>query len=86
MFGSVKDIITYFYSATVSTDKFLEFYKNLAPTDGWTVSHIGKVANHPYCLNQDCVMMKKGDAQIILFDDGGGIKVDYDRDHEYSPG
>ena len=78
----------------MSNDEFLEFYKNLAPTNGWTVSHIGEVANHYVCDSQVCVILKKGDAQIILFtsdyqDTTGknhrAIHADYDRLHVYHP-
>ena len=57
----------YYLTATVSRDEFLEFYRTLAPTNGWTVSHIGEVTNHSTCRSEVCVIINKGDKQIILF-------------------
>ena len=49
------------------------------PQDGWTVLHIGKVFPHHFCEgNQDCVIINKGDAQVILYYIEGGFAADYD--------
>lgn len=76
-----------FYRTPLNKDGFLEFYKNLPPTDGWAVTHIGQVRNHYPCSNSDrvCIMIKKGDVQFVLFFTEGGIKADYDRENSYSP-
>jgi hypothetical protein len=86
--------IDYYYSTSVSNDEFLEFYKNLAPTNGWVVSYIGEVAAHYICDSQACVILKKGNAQIILYHDEHQdptgknysiIGADYDKLHVYHP-
>jgi hypothetical protein len=81
----------YGYHASVTTDDFLAFYKNLAPANGWTVTHIGEVANHYLCDTQVCVMLNKGTEQFIVgtdqLDAATGknltILVDYDHQHRY---
>lgn len=78
----------YTYDSSVSSqDEFLEFYKNLASTDGWKVSYIGKIINHDTCDSQDCVIIQKGDAQIILFyrKGYGTLGADWDKQHVFRP-
>ncbi|MEX2143162.1 MAG: hypothetical protein WD740_01090 [Anaerolineales bacterium] len=77
----------YTYSASVSNnDEFLEFYRNLAATDGWTVSHVGKVKVHYECeYSRDCVIINKGSTQVILFYKSYTIGADFDWKHVYSP-
>jgi hypothetical protein len=84
---------SYGYHASVSSNDFLAFYNNLAPTNGWTVAHIGRVANHYVGDTQVCVILKKGDAQVIVFTQdlqaaaGKNLTIlaDYDRQHVYHP-
>lgn len=78
---------TYAFAASVSNDEFLAFYENLAPTSGWTVSHIGQVTYHSPCSGQDqvCIIINKGDVQFILDYYEGSITADYDREHVFSP-
>jgi len=77
----------YFFAASVSADEFLEFYENLSPTSGWTVSHVGQVTYHFSCSDPDqvCIIINKGDVQFILDYGEGGFVADYDWDHSYSP-
>lgn len=79
----------YTYGTSVkNNDEFLDFYRNLQPTGGWTVSHIGKVSLHAYFFCeflQDCVIMDKGDAHVILYFNGGTIKAEFDWEHHFSP-
>ncbi len=85
--GSGVDYYTYTTSVN-SNDEFLDFYRNLPPTDGWTVSHIGKVSLHAefFCeFFQDCVIIYKGDAQVILYYNGGTITAEFDWKHRFSP-
>jgi hypothetical protein len=60
------DYYDYFMPETVSHEEFLEFYRNMASTNGWTVSSIGKITDNYSCQSQDCVILKKGNAQVIL--------------------
>lgn len=82
-----SDTDEYVFATSVSNNEFLEFYKNLAPTSGWTVSHIGQVKNHYTCMDQDqvCIIINNGDVQFILDYYEGGISADYDRDNSFSP-
>lgn len=81
--GLGVDYYTYMTSVRNNAE-FLEFYKNLASTDGWTVSYIGMIENHEVCVSQDCVIIKKGDAQFILYYDGW-ISADWDKEHRFHP-
>jgi len=65
--ASDHDYYDYFMPATVSRDEFLAFYRDLAPTNGWTVSRIGTIADHRNCQSQDCVILRRGSAQVILY-------------------
>jgi hypothetical protein len=78
-------IDSYVFQTSLTRDAFLNYYENLAPTDGWTISHIGVVANHYRCGQNDCVIINKGGAQVILNPSDGGFIADYDRDHIYAP-
>jgi hypothetical protein len=68
----------YHYSLPVSFAEFLEFYRDLAPTNGWTVSSIGvKEPTHYICDSEDCVVLNKGSEKMILYPYEGGIGADY---------
>lgn len=77
----------YTYDATgTSMEEFLQFYRDLTPTDGWTVSHIGYVNLHYECESfRECVIINKGSAQVILYYKSGNIGADFDWPHVYSP-
>lgn len=76
-----------FYRTPLNKDGFLEFYKNMPPTDGWEVIHIGQVIDHYPCSSSGrvCVMIKKGAVQFVLLFTEGGIKADYDRWDWFTP-
>ncbi len=65
--------VYYHYTMPISKDEFPEFYKNLAPTNGFTFSHIGQKTNNIHCdpvysdYLQDCVFLKKGGSEFILY-------------------
>ena len=78
----------YFYTPpSMSIEDFLNFYRNLPPTDGWTVSHIGHVRLHQSdCeFTRECVIINKGTTQVILYYDGGAIRAEFDWPHLFSP-
>ena len=70
-----------------SIDEFLNFYRNLPPTDGWTVSHVGHVTLHESdCeFTRECVIINNGSTQVILYYNGGSIRAEFDWPHWYSP-
>lgn len=57
---------SYYYTLLVNNDEFLEFYKNLAPANGFTFSRIGTVPNNINCDSQDCVILNMGSIEILL--------------------
>ncbi len=68
----------YFYNLPMSFDEFLGYYRDLAPTNGWSVVSIGvKDPLHYICDSEDCVVLKKGGQKIILYRYEGGIAADY---------
>jgi len=77
----------YFSTPKTSIDEFLDYYRNLPTTDGWTVSHIGHVSIHENdCeFNRECVIINKGSTQVILYYNGGPIRVEFDWPHLFSP-
>ncbi|MEY2583132.1 MAG: hypothetical protein QOE09_2981 [Ilumatobacteraceae bacterium] len=80
----------YKYKSPVpSNDEFLNFYRTLAPTNGWTVSHIGHIKLHLEPINCEtsieCVILNNGGEQVVVSFGGGGITVEYDRKHVFSP-
>jgi len=77
----------YQYKASwASHAEFLDFYLTLQPTNGWTVAHIGQVKNLDiHCDEGNCVILKNGDQQFILYLEGGNLHADYDREHRFGP-
>lgn len=80
----------YAYRAFPGTyDEFLNFYRGLPPIDGWTVSHVGHIKPHLEQINcetsVECVILNNGGEQIVVSFGGGGITVEYDRQHVFSP-
>lgn len=78
----------YYYQFTSTWNnetEFLDYYTTLPPTNGWTVTHIGQVKNlDVYCSDGNCVIIKNGDKQVILYFDGRNLHADYDREHRFS--
>lgn len=70
-----------------SIEEFLDYYRDLPATDGWTVSHIGHVSLHQDdCeFTRDCVILNKGSTQVILFYTGVRIRAEFDWPRLYSP-
>lgn len=78
----------YFFSTPkTSIDDFLDFYRNLPSTDGWTVSHVGHVRLHENDCEfiRECVIINKGSTQVVLYYDGASIRAEFDWPHLYSP-
>lgn len=84
--GIGVDLYT-FTGPDMSVDEFLDFYRNLPPTDGWEVTHVGHVSLHQDdCeFSRECVILNKGNAQVILYFNGGSIRAEFDWPHLYSP-
>jgi hypothetical protein len=78
----------YFFTApTMSIDEFLDTYRNLPPTDGWEVTHVGHVNLHQDdCeFTRECVIIRKGSTQVVLYYNGGSIRAEFDWPHLYRP-
>jgi hypothetical protein len=77
----------YFSTPRTSIDEFLDSYRSLPPTDGWTVSHVGHVRLHENdCeFSRECVIINKGSTQVVLYYDGAEIRAEFDWPHLYSP-
>jgi len=78
----------YFFSTPrTSIEEFLSFYRNLPSTDGWTVSHVGHVRLHENdCeFTRECVIINKGNTQVVLYYNGSRIRAEFDWPHLYSP-
>jgi hypothetical protein len=78
----------YFFSKPkINADEFLNFYRNLPATDGWTVTHVGHVNLHEDdCeFTRECVIISKGNTQVVLYYYGGSIRAEFDWPHLYSP-
>lgn len=66
------------HTLPMSFDEFLAYYRDLAPTNGWSVVSIGvKDPLHHICDSEDCVVLQKGGQKIVLYRDQGGIAADY---------
>lgn len=78
----------YFYTnPKMSIDEFLDFYRNLPPTDGWEVTHVGHVSLHQEDCEfvRECVIINQGTTQVILYYSGASIRAEFDWPHLYSP-
>ena len=77
----------HFSTPQTSIDEFLSYYRDLPPTDGWTVSHVGHVRLHEDdCeFTRECVIINKGSTQVVLYYDGASIRAEFDWPHWYSP-
>ena len=76
-----------FSTPKTSIDEFLEFYRALPPTDGWTVTHVGHVNLHQEdCeFTRECVIISKDGTQVILYYNGASIRAEFDWPHLYTP-
>jgi hypothetical protein len=78
-----------YYLSTPKTglDEFLDYYRGLPPTDGWTVSHVGHVRLHQDdCeFTRECVIIQRGSTQVILYYNGADIRAEFDWPHLYAP-
>jgi hypothetical protein len=77
----------HFTAPSISIDEFLDFYRNLPPTEGWTVTHVGHVNLHQDdCeFTRECVIISKGSTQVVLYYNGGSIRAEFDWPHLYRP-
>jgi hypothetical protein len=77
----------FFTNPKISPDEFLNFYRNLPPTNGWTVRHVGHVNLHQDdCeFTRECVIISKGSTQVVLYFYGGSIRAEFDWPHLYHP-
>jgi hypothetical protein len=77
----------FFTGPKISIDEFLDFYRNLPPTEGWEVKHVGHVSLHQEdCeFSRECVILSKGSTQVVLYYSGGSIRAEFDWPHLYSP-
>jgi hypothetical protein len=70
-----------------NNDDFIDFYRTMPPTDGWTVAHIGHVKPHLEKINcetsVECVILRKGGDQLVV-SFGNGIILEFDREHVFS--
>src|SRR5215213_6909413 len=76
-----------FSNPKISVDEFLDFYRNLPMTAGWEVTHVGYVNLHQDdCeFTRECVIIRKGSTQVILYFNGSSIRAEFDWPHLYSP-
>lgn len=76
----------YLTDPDMSVDEFLDFYRNLPPTDGWTVTHVGHVSLHQDdCeFTRECVMISKGSTQVVLYYNEANIRAEFDWPHLYT--
>ena len=77
----------YFSTPKISIDEFLDFYRDLPTNDGWMVTHVGHVKLHQDdCeFTRECVIINKGDTQVVLYYNGAVIRAEFDWPHLYSP-
>jgi hypothetical protein len=77
----------YFHTPKISIGEFLDFYRDLPTTEGWKVTHVGHVKLHQDdCeFTRECVIISKGDTQVVLYYNGAAIRAEFDWPHLYSP-
>ncbi len=77
----------YFTRPDMDEAEFLDFYRNLPTTDGWTVSHIGFVTRHSQqCADiHECVIINKGSTQVVLALEGSNLLAEFDWNHIFAP-
>lgn len=76
-----------FRTPKISLGEFLDYYRALPPTGGWTVSHVGHVSLHQEDCEflRECVILNNGSTQVVLYYDGASIRAEFDWPHLYSP-
>lgn len=81
------DYYTYVTSLK-NNDEFINFYRTMPPTNGWTVAHIGHITPHLEPTNcesrNECVILQNGGEQVVV-SFAGTIMLEYDREHVFSP-
>jgi hypothetical protein len=77
----------YFTMSGIDEAGFLDFYRNLPTTDGWTVSHIGFVTKHSQqCADiHECVIINKGSTQVVFALEGSNLVAEFDWNHVFAP-
>lgn len=77
----------FFTNPKISPDEFLNFYRNLPMTNGWTVTHVGHVNLHQEdCeFTRECVIITKGSTHVVLYYYGASIRAEFDWPNLYSP-
>src|SRR5215210_2775554 len=77
----------HFSTPKISIAEFLDFYRTLPATDGWTVTHVGHVNLHQEdCeFTRECVIISKEGTQVVLYYNGASIRAEFDWSHLYSP-
>jgi len=85
--GIGVDYYTYTTPAK-NNDDVLNFYRTMPPTNGWSVTHIGRIKPHLEPTNcetrNDCVILQKGGEQVVV-SFAGTIMLEYDRQRMFSP-
>jgi hypothetical protein len=93
-YESLSNIDNYWFTNPFAgEEEFLDYYRNLPETDGWTVSHIGYVTKHgTECAEGDvshqCVIINKGNTQVVLLIDplsNNSLKAQFDWSHIFAP-
>ena len=79
----------YTYVAAVGNNgEFINFYRTMPPTAGWTVAHIGHITPHLEPTNcetrNECVILQNGGDQVVV-SFAGTITLEYDREHIFAP-
>lgn len=84
--GIGVDLYT-FTNPKMTLDDFLEYYRRLPATNGWQVTHVGHVSLHENDCEfiRECVMMRKGDTQVVLHYDGTTLRVEFDWPGLFAP-
>ncbi len=77
-YTSVPGVDFYYFNTKISAEEFLDYYRDLEPTDGWAVSQADDVTLHGYECRV-CVIINKGSTQVALIYDGSTIKAEFDR-------
>lgn len=88
-YGNGIGVDYYTYEASVgNNDEFINFYRTMPATGGWTVAHIGHITPHLEPTNcetrNECVILQNGgDRVVVSF--AGTITLEFDREHVFSP-
>lgn len=88
-YGNGIGVDYYTYVAAVGNNgEFINFYRTMPPTAGWTVAHIGHITPHLEPTNcetrNECVILQNGGDQVVV-SFAGTITLEYDREHIFAP-